>query len=91
MKLILDLFYQVVCRSVKNKTLTGYSTIVSAMGRESKFNQFGSSDSVTQTLVAQWFDYAVLFIAPAVNSKASTEIVLQVHIIIYQKSPWNFQ
>lgn len=67
-----------VSRSLKNTTLAGYSTIISAMGRESKSNQFSKTDLVTQCLIVQWFDYAVLFVVPAVNSKSSTELVLQV-------------
>lgn len=69
---------QVVCRKVKDKTLTGFTTIISAMGRESKSNQFSSSDLLTQTLVVQWFDYAVLFIDPAANSKHLIDLVFQV-------------
>lgn len=67
---------QVVCRSAKNKNQCGYSTIVSALGRESKQDTFASSDYVKQCLIAQWFDYAVLFVAPAINSKTATEAVL---------------
>lgn len=48
------------------------------MGRESKTNAFGGNDLLTQCLIVQWFDYSVLFIEPAVESKTSTEIVLQV-------------
>lgn len=50
------------------------------MGRESINNTFASSDLITQCLIAQWFDYAVLFVGPAVNSKTLTDGVLQVHI-----------
>lgn len=69
---------QVVCRKLKDKTLTGFATIISAMGRESKLNQFAVNDLVTQTLIVQWFDYAVLFIGPATSSKHLTDLVLQV-------------
>lgn len=48
------------------------------MGRESDRNVFGGCDLVTQCLIVQWFDYAVLFIDPAIESKAFTELVLKV-------------
>ncbi|XP_031620958.1 eukaryotic translation elongation factor 1 epsilon-1 [Contarinia nasturtii] len=68
---------KVICRKTKDQTLSGYTTIISAMGRESKINSFATSDLLTQCLIVQWFDYAVLFIDPAIESKASTELVLQ--------------
>lgn len=71
-------FLQVISRKVKDKTLTGYTTIISAMGRESKVDIFANCDLLTRCLIVQWFDYTVLFIDPAVNSKASKELVLQV-------------
>lgn len=70
--------FQVVCRKVKDQTLSGYTTIVSAMGRESKIDVFGNKDLLTQCLIVQWFDYSVLFIDPAIESKTSTDLVLQV-------------
>lgn len=67
-----------VCRTAKNnKNQCGYATIVSALGRESKQDTFASSDYVKQCLIAQWFDYAVLFVGPAVNSKTASESLLQ--------------
>lgn len=48
------------------------------MGRESTANEFAKSDLLTQCLIAQWFDYAVQFIDPAVKHKTLTELVLQV-------------
>lgn len=30
-----------------------------------------------QCLISQWFDYAVLFSGPAINSKVATDAVLQ--------------
>lgn len=68
---------QVVCRSAKNKNQCGYATIVSALGRESRVDAFASSDNVKQCLIAQWFDYAVLFAGPATASKSASEAVLQ--------------
>lgn len=68
---------QVVCRSAKNKNQCGYATIVSALGRESKQDTFASCDYVKQCLIAQWFDYAVLFVGAATNSKTASEAVLQ--------------
>lgn len=70
--------FQVVCRKVKDQTLSGYTTIISAMGRESKSNGLNGKDLLTQCLIVQWFDYSVLFIDPAVESKASRDLVLQV-------------
>lgn len=70
--------FQVISRKTKDQILTGYTTIISALGRESKINDFAKSDVLTQCLIVQWFDYTVLFIDPAVNSKASTELLLQV-------------
>lgn len=68
-----------ICRKVKEKTLSGYTTIISAMGRETKNDiLFGGKDLLTQCLIVQWFDYSVLFIDPAIESKTSTELVLQV-------------
>lgn len=67
-----------ICRKTKDQTLTGYTTIISALARESQNNSFATSDLLTQCLIVQWFDYSVLFIDPATNSKAATEIVLQV-------------
>lgn len=72
------LLLQVICRKTKENTLSGYTTIISALARESKTNNFAKSDLLTQCLIVQWFDYTVLFIDPAVNSKASTELLLQV-------------
>lgn len=48
------------------------------MGRESKCDAFGDNDVLMECLISQWFDYCVLFIDPAVESKTSTELVLQV-------------
>lgn len=70
--------FQVICRKVKDQTLSGYTTIISAMGRESKTNGLNGKDLLTQCLIVQWFDYSVLFIDPAVESKASRDLVLQV-------------
>lgn len=70
--------FQVICRKVKDQTLSGYTTIISAMGRESKNNGLNGKDLLTQCLIVQWFDYSVLFIDPAVESKASRDLVLQV-------------
>lgn len=80
------LLFQVVFRSLKNKTLTGFSTIISAMGRESKSNTFSSSNLVTQCSIMQWFDYAVLFVIPAISSKSSIESVLQVKFKILEQN-----
>ncbi|XP_055324955.1 eukaryotic translation elongation factor 1 epsilon-1 [Sitodiplosis mosellana] len=68
---------KVICRKMKDKTLSGYTTIISAMGRESKNNGFNGKDLLTQCLIVQWFDYSVLFIDPAVESRASRDLVLQ--------------
>lgn len=67
-----------ISRKTKDETLTGYTTIISALARESKINDFAKSDLLTQCLIVQWFDYSVLFIDPAVDSKASTDLLLQV-------------
>lgn len=69
---------QVVSRAAKNQTHTGFTTIITAMGRESKANTFSTSDTVTQCLIMQWFDYAVLYVLPAAESKAAIENLLQV-------------
>lgn len=63
---------------MKDKTLTGYTTIISAMARESSANEYTKNDLLTQCLIVQWFDYAVLFIDPAVKHKTYTDIVLLV-------------
>lgn len=68
---------QVVCRSAKNKNQCGYATIISALGRESKQDMFASNNHAKQCLIAQWFDYAVLFVGPAINSKTASEAALQ--------------
>lgn len=67
-----------ISRKLKENTLTGYTTIISAMGRESTVNEFAKSDLLTQCLIVQWFDYSVLYIDPAVKHKSLTELVLQV-------------
>lgn len=78
-----DLFVsQVVCRAAKNETHAGFTTIVTAMGHESKANTFATCDTVTQCLIQQWFDYAVLYVLPGADSKAASENVLQVSEII---------
>lgn len=69
---------QVISRKLKDNTLTGYTTIISAMGRESTLNEFAKCDLQTQCLIVQWFDYSVLYIDPAVNHKSLTELVLLV-------------
>lgn len=69
---------QVISRKLKDSTLTGYTTIISAMGRESTANEFAKCDLLTQCLIVQWFDYSVLYIDPAVAQKSLTELVLQV-------------
>lgn len=69
---------QVVSRATKNQTYTGFTTIVTAMGRESKANTFSVADTVTQCSMMQWFDYAVLFVLPAAESKSTIENVLLV-------------
>lgn len=63
---------------MKDKTLTGYTTIISAMARESTANEYAKNDLLTQCLIVQWLDYSVLFIDPAVKHKSYTDIVLQV-------------
>lgn len=56
------------------------------MGRESKTNTFSSSNLVTQCSIMQWFDYAVLFVIPAISSKSSIESVLQVKFKILEQN-----
>lgn len=73
---------KVISRKLKDSTLTGYTTIISAMGRESTVNEFSKSDLLTQCLIVQWFDYSVLYIDPAVNHKSLTELVLQVCVFM---------
>lgn len=75
-----------ISRKLKDNTLTGYTTIVSAMGRESAVkSDFVKSDLLTQCLIVQWFDYSVLYIDPAVNHKSLTELVLQVCLQTHAK------
>lgn len=68
--------FQVISRSAKSKTQSGYASIVAALARESKLDTFASSDLLQQCLISQWFDYAVLFVRPAASSKAASEAVL---------------
>lgn len=75
---------QVISRKVKDKTLSGYTTIISSMAKDSK-NDFAQSDILTQCLITQWFDYSVLFIEPALYSK-TTDIVLQVRSSTHAES-----
>lgn len=46
------------------------------MARESKIEPFGGNDVLSQCLISQWFDYAILFVTPAINSKSASEAIL---------------
>lgn len=84
-----NLFWlQVVCRAAKNETHAGFTTIVTAMGHESKTNTFATCDTLTQCLIQQWFDYAVLYVLPSSESKAASENVLQVSEIFVCLDVW---
>lgn len=62
---------------MKNKTLCGFASIVNQLARESKDLNLDEKDLATQCLITQWFEYAVLFVVPAGNSKHTAEIVLR--------------
>lgn len=65
-----------IYRSSKQENLSGFASIVSSMARESKQGSFGNNEYLKQCLISQWFDYAVLFVAPAVHSKTASEAIL---------------
>lgn len=65
-----------ILRTTKTKSQRGYTTIVSAMARESGDDFFGKADLLKQCLIVQWLDYVVLFVEPATNSKTASEAVL---------------
>lgn len=69
--------FQVICRSVKNQTLCGFASIVNQLVRESKDLNLADKDLATQCLITQWFEYAVLFVTPATNSRHTADIVLR--------------
>ena len=73
----MELKLQIVCRSAKNKTLSGFATIVAQLARESKDGLVAERDLTTQCLIDQWFDYAGQFVVPAATDKHTAEGVLQ--------------
>ncbi|KAG4076885.1 hypothetical protein HA402_015872 [Bradysia odoriphaga] len=62
---------KVITRSTKTENLSGFTSILNAIARESNVDccKSISTDDKLQCLVYQWIEYAFLFVAPAAKNK----------------------
>lgn len=62
-----------------NESISGYSSILQSLARESKYDLIQNSfkDIETELEVTQWVDYSVLFVAPAAKDKHVAKALLE--------------
>ncbi|XP_058455504.1 eukaryotic translation elongation factor 1 epsilon-1 [Malaya genurostris] len=62
-----------------NESISGYSSILQSLARESKNELIQDSfkDIETELQVAQWIDYSVLFVQPGVKDKHVSKVLLE--------------
>lgn len=69
-------------RTTKTESLIGFATILQSLARESQVScvQRTTGNAETQALIAQWLDYAFLFVNAACNDKHVATALLKVLI-----------
>ena len=60
---------------MENQSTEGFSTIVQALVKNSKYPAILGDDAVTQALVRQWLEYAVLCVNYADNSMVEKRVL----------------
>uniref|UniRef100_A0A0K8TSE2 Putative eukaryotic translation elongation factor 1 epsilon-1-like protein n=1 Tax=Tabanus bromius TaxID=304241 RepID=A0A0K8TSE2_TABBR len=70
---------KIVTRTVKNKTVSGFTTILTALCNESNAEivKNGQTSIEVECLVQQWIEYAVLYIAPGSKDKHIAQNLLR--------------
>lgn len=68
-------------RTTKSESLTGFATILQSLARESHVScvERSTGNAESQALIAQWLDYAVLFVGPASKDKHVATVLLKVY------------
>ncbi|KAJ8673463.1 hypothetical protein QAD02_004725 [Eretmocerus hayati] len=67
---------------VKNQSTEGFSTIVQALVRNSKYPAILGDDAVTQALTRQWLEYAVLCVNYADNSNNEKRVLKELNLVL---------
>ncbi|TMW44268.1 hypothetical protein DOY81_010653 [Sarcophaga bullata] len=70
---------QVVTRTVNNKSVTGFATILNNIAKESKSNIAANSTQSREieAQVYQWIEFAVLYVAPGSKDKHISQQLLR--------------
>lgn len=80
------LFFQILTRtkSAQEPSISGFSSIIQSLIRESKKSSVrqAHSDLETECQILQWLDYAVLFVAPSNKDKHTAKSLLDVSFIM---------
>lgn len=73
-------FFKILMRTTKTESLIGFATILQSLARESRVScvERTNGNAESQALIAQWLDYAVLYVSPAGKDKHVSSVLLKV-------------